>query len=169
MVAPTNAAADSLLERLARSPLLDGLGITRWGMDENLDPRTRKYWISEKVRLATDYSTSWTERRVATRRIRRETAVHVATTMTAVAQFAKKSDADDNAMSFSLVVFDEAGCATEPNSLGVLQLLASQFVLIGDHQQLPPLVTSRTAVGVGYQRSTFQRLIERGSYLIFLK
>ena len=36
----------------------------------------------------------------------------------------------------------------EPNALGVMQLVASQLVLVGDHQQLPPLVTSRTALGV---------------------
>lgn len=44
-------------------------------------------------------------------------------------------------------------------SLGPL-LLARSFVLVGDHYQLPPLVTSPVAAAGGMGHSLFKRLCE---------
>ena len=107
VVTPANAVVDSLLDRLVQSPLLEGPGVSCWGRDENLDPTYRKYWISEKVRDDFPISGAW---RRATKRIRAETTIHVATTITTVSQFSKKKndDDDDDGLSFSL-----ASCSTK--------------------------------------------------------
>jgi DNA replication ATP-dependent helicase Dna2 len=45
---------------------------------------------------------------------------------------------------FDLVIVDEAGQISQPAILGAL-MAADRFILVGDHQQLPPLVTSELA------------------------
>jgi DNA replication ATP-dependent helicase Dna2 len=45
---------------------------------------------------------------------------------------------------FDVVIIDEAGQISQPAILGAL-VAADSFVLVGDHQQLPPLVTSQLA------------------------
>ena len=45
---------------------------------------------------------------------------------------------------FDVVIVDEAGQISQPAIIGAL-LAADRFVLVGDHQQLPPLVTSELA------------------------
>ena len=70
---------------------------------------------------------------------------------------------------FGVAVVDEAGQLTEPGTLAATTL-ADRFVLVGDHQQLPPVVRAeedRTGgdgvdePGAGLSRSLFERLIER--------
>ena len=56
---------------------------------------------------------------------------------------------------FDVAVVDEAGQLTEPGALAALTL-ADRFVLVGDHQQLPPVVQAENDL----QRSLFERLIE---------
>ncbi|MBX0323448.1 AAA family ATPase [Halomicroarcula sp. F13] len=58
--------------------------------------------------------------------------------------------------SFDVAVVDEAGQLTEPGTLAATTL-ADRFVLVGDHQQLPPVVQSDDAT---LSTSLFQRLIE---------
>ncbi|URE05998.1 DNA replication factor Dna2 [Musa troglodytarum] len=48
---------------------------------------------------------------------------------------------------FDICIMDEAGQTTLPVSLGPL-MLASKFVLVGDHYQLPPLVQYRMCAGI---------------------
>ncbi|KAK1304282.1 hypothetical protein QJS10_CPB11g00184 [Acorus calamus] len=48
---------------------------------------------------------------------------------------------------FDICIMDEAGQTTLPVSLGPL-MLASTFVLVGDHYQLPPLVQYRMCAGI---------------------
>ncbi|CAH9097877.1 unnamed protein product [Cuscuta epithymum] len=60
---------------------------------------------------------------------------------------------------FDVCIMDEAGQTTLPVSLGPL-LLASKFVLVGDHYQLPPLVQSSEAKENGMTVSLFCRLSE---------
>ena len=50
--------------------------------------------------------------------------------------------------SFDIVIVDEAGQTSQPAILGAL-MLADAFVLVGDHKQLPPLVTSEIALAGG--------------------
>ncbi|WP_135363082.1 AAA domain-containing protein [Halosimplex halophilum] len=75
---------------------------------------------------------------------------------------------------FDVAVVDEAGQLTEPGTLAATNL-AERFVLVGDHQQLPPVVQAdepdlddlptgddgEPAPGAALSRSLFQRLIER--------
>ncbi|PSP71471.1 AAA family ATPase, partial [Halobacteriales archaeon QH_8_67_27] len=76
---------------------------------------------------------------------------------------------------FDVAVVDEAGQLTEPGTLAATNL-ADRFVLVGDHQQLPPVVQADEAdvtgdagagdedsppPGASLSRSLFQRLIER--------
>ena len=57
--------------------------------------------------------------------------------------------------SFDVAVVDEAGQLTEPGTLAALTL-ADRFVLVGDHQQLPPVVRAENDL----QESLFERLNE---------
>ena len=58
--------------------------------------------------------------------------------------------------SFDVAVVDEAGQLTEPGTLAATTL-ADRFVLVGDHQQLPPVVQSDDET---LATSLFERLIE---------
>ncbi|PKI63438.1 hypothetical protein CRG98_016105 [Punica granatum] len=60
---------------------------------------------------------------------------------------------------FDICIMDEAGQTTLPVALGPL-MLASTFVLVGDHYQLPPLVKSMEAQENGLGISLFCRLSE---------
>ncbi|PWZ01514.1 hypothetical protein BCV70DRAFT_236186 [Testicularia cyperi] len=61
-----------------------------------------------------------------------------------------------------VVFFDEASMATEPVSLVPLMKGCRHLAIIGDHKQLPPVVTSLEAKQGGLSRSLFERLINRG-------
>ncbi|GFH13469.1 uncharacterized protein HaLaN_09362, partial [Haematococcus lacustris] len=61
--------------------------------------------------------------------------------------------------SFDVCVLDEASQVALPASLGPLSL-ASSFVLVGDHHQLPPLVTNPAAAAQGMSESLFKQLSE---------
>ncbi len=58
--------------------------------------------------------------------------------------------------SFDAALVDEAGQLTEPDALAAVNL-ADRFVLVGDHQQLPPVVRAENEL----QESLFERLVER--------
>ncbi|EST05874.2 P-loop containing nucleoside triphosphate hydrolase [Kalmanozyma brasiliensis GHG001] len=62
-----------------------------------------------------------------------------------------------------VVFFDEASMATEPVSLVPLMKGCRHLSIIGDHKQLPPVVTSVEARQGGLSRSLFERLIESGN------
>jgi len=57
---------------------------------------------------------------------------------------------------FDVAVVDEAGQLTEPATLAAINL-ADRFVLVGDHQQLPPVVRGENDL----RESLFERLVER--------
>jgi hypothetical protein len=61
--------------------------------------------------------------------------------------------------SFDIAICDEAGQIPEPIVLGPIRC-ARAFVLVGDHAQLPPLVTSSAAEAAGYGVSLLRRLAE---------
>jgi DNA replication ATP-dependent helicase Dna2 len=60
---------------------------------------------------------------------------------------------------FDVVIVDEAGQITQPAVLGALSI-GKTFVLVGDHQQLPPIVKSELAREGGYNVSLLKRLAE---------
>jgi senataxin len=59
---------------------------------------------------------------------------------------------------FDTVLIDEAGQATELETLTPLQLGCTRAVLVGDPNQLPATVLSRDAAALNLQRSLFERL-----------
>ena len=63
---------------------------------------------------------------------------------------------------FGAVVLDEAGFATEPDSLLPILVGAPRFVLLGDVNQLMPFVQSKAAIALGFRRSMFERLMTIG-------
>lgn len=63
---------------------------------------------------------------------------------------------------FSIVLIDEATQATEPSSLVPIVKGARQLILVGDHRQLPPTVTSRRAEEDGLDIPLFERLLSNG-------
>ncbi|XP_069835209.1 DNA replication ATP-dependent helicase/nuclease DNA2 [Dendropsophus ebraccatus] len=58
---------------------------------------------------------------------------------------------------FDFCIIDEASQISQPICLGPL-FFADRFVLVGDHQQLPPLVKSAEARELGMSESLFKRL-----------
>ncbi|MEE6488178.1 hypothetical protein FKM82_015150 [Ascaphus truei] len=58
---------------------------------------------------------------------------------------------------FDFCIVDEASQISQPICLGPL-FFADRFVLVGDHQQLPPLVQSTEARDLGMSESLFKRL-----------
>ncbi|GLE01645.1 hypothetical protein PINS_up010479 [Pythium insidiosum] len=69
---------------------------------------------------------------------------------------------------FDALVIDEAAQAVEASTLIPFKFQPSRIVLVGDHQQLPATVISKRLVELGYDRSLFQRLVERGSKVFLL-
>jgi regulator of nonsense transcripts 1 len=63
---------------------------------------------------------------------------------------------------FRSVLIDESTQATEPECLIPLVLGAKQVVLVGDHQQLGPVVMNKKAAQAGFTQSLFERLILLG-------
>jgi len=66
---------------------------------------------------------------------------------------------------FDVVIVDEAGQMNEPTALGALAA-ADSFVLVGDHKQLPPLVTSSIAERGGYGISILKKLADEHPHAI---
>jgi DNA replication ATP-dependent helicase Dna2 len=60
---------------------------------------------------------------------------------------------------FDVVIVDEAGQISQPAILGVL-MAADNFVLVGDHMQLPPLVNSELADRGGFGVSMLKHLAD---------
>ncbi|KAJ7468512.1 P-loop containing nucleoside triphosphate hydrolase protein [Mycena latifolia] len=67
-----------------------------------------------------------------------------------------------NVVDFPVVFLDEASMSTEPASLIPIMKGSRHLALIGDHKQLPPVITSPEAQALGLGRSLFERLTEEG-------
>ncbi|KAH0579749.1 hypothetical protein H2248_002586 [Termitomyces sp. 'cryptogamus'] len=63
---------------------------------------------------------------------------------------------------FPVVFLDEASMSTEPASLIPIMKGSRQVALIGDHKQLPPVITSPEAQALGLGLSLFERLTQEG-------
>ncbi|XP_021240406.1 RNA helicase Mov10l1 isoform X2 [Numida meleagris] len=69
---------------------------------------------------------------------------------------------------FTHVILDEAGQASEPESLipvGLISEANGQIVLVGDPKQLGPVIKSRIAMAFGLNISLLERLVSRDMYL----
>lgn len=67
-----------------------------------------------------------------------------------------------------VIFIDEAGQASEPETLIPLPCGAKKVVLLGDPKQLPPTVFSQTCAENGFARSLMERLMDDSSYPIHL-
>jgi regulator of nonsense transcripts 1 len=67
-----------------------------------------------------------------------------------------------NKFKFRTVLIDEATQATEPESMIPLVLGCKQVVLVGDHQQLGPVIMNKKAAKAGLSQSLFERLVILG-------
>ncbi|KAI9886964.1 MAG: hypothetical protein M1823_001256 [Watsoniomyces obsoletus] len=63
---------------------------------------------------------------------------------------------------FRTVLMDESTQATEPECMIPLVLGCKQVVLVGDHQQLGPVVMNKKAAKAGLNQSLFERLVILG-------
>ena len=69
---------------------------------------------------------------------------------------------------FKILVLDEAAACTEAELIGPLNKGVQKLVLIGDFQQLPPVIKSQTAAENGLERSLMERLVSLGNYYVML-
>jgi regulator of nonsense transcripts 1 len=67
-----------------------------------------------------------------------------------------------NKFKFRTVLIDEATQSTEPESMIPLVLGCKQVVLVGDHQQLGPVIMNKKAAKAGLSQSLFERLVILG-------
>ncbi|KAI3653773.1 hypothetical protein MP228_001720 [Amoeboaphelidium protococcarum] len=65
-------------------------------------------------------------------------------------------------LKFKTVLIDEAGQATEPEALVSIVNGCKQLILVGDHQQLGPVVINKKAARAGFTRSLFERMVLLG-------
>lgn len=71
-------------------------------------------------------------------------------------------DARLSGMKFRTVVIDEATQACEPECLIPFTLGAERAILIGDHQQLGPVIMCKKAARANFSQSMFERLVLSG-------
>jgi DNA replication ATP-dependent helicase Dna2 len=129
----TNRAVDNALEALEDEGVTD---IVRYGTESGVREDMQSYRLDTSGDPAECAS-------------RLEDASVVAATTAACGSRALRTQ------QFDVAVVDEAGQLTEPGTLAAVAL-ADRFVLVGDHEQLPPVVRAENEL----QESLFERLIE---------
>lgn len=130
----TNRAVDNAIGALESQGFTD---VVRWGSETGVREDMQKYRLER--------SGDPEERAAAL-----SNADVIAATTAACGSRVLKSQ------SFDVAVVDEAGQLTEPGTF-LPTTLADRFVLVGDHQQLPPVVRAENDL----RRSLFERLIEQ--------
>jgi DNA replication ATP-dependent helicase Dna2 len=129
----TNRAVDNAIEALEQQGFTD---VVRWGSETGVRDDMARYRL-DRTGDPTERAATLSEAEV------------VAATTAACGSRALK------AQSFDVAVVDEAGQLTEPGTF-LATTRADRFVLVGDHQQLPPVVRAENDL----QESLFERLIE---------
>jgi DNA replication ATP-dependent helicase Dna2 len=130
----TNRAVDNAIEALEEQGFTD---IVRVGTESGVREDMQKYRLEQSGDPEECASTL------------RDAKVVAATTATC-------GGTAMQSQSFDAAVVDEAGQLTEPGTLAATTL-ADRFVLVGDHQQLPPVVQSEDET---LSTSLFERLID---------
>ncbi len=157
LAAFTNQAVDNMLKRLAEKE--DFTQFVRLGHERSSDENEAiKSHLLQN--LLSTRSINGTEPETAVYQLLRTTPVVASTTATwsadkyiAQTQYA----ADDHPLRFDIAIIDEASQLTVPALLGALRF-AKRFILVGDEQQLPPLVLSKEAAQEGLAVSLFAQL-----------
>ena len=130
----TNRAVDNAIEALEEQGYTD---IVRVGTESGVREDMQKYRLEQSGDPG-------------------ECASELQTAQVVAATTATCGSTAMGSQSFDTVVVDEAGQLTEPGTLAATTL-GDRFVLVGDHQQLPPVVQSEDET---LTRSLFERLID---------
>ncbi|XP_054428672.1 DNA replication ATP-dependent helicase/nuclease DNA2 [Pteronotus mesoamericanus] len=146
----THSAVDNILLKLAKFKI----GFLRLGQIQKVHPDIQKYTEEEICRSKSIKSLALLEELYNSQLI-------VATTCMGINHpiFSRKI--------FDFCIVDEASQISQPVCLGPL-FFSRRFVLVGDHQQLPPLVLNREARALGMSESLFKRLEQNKSAVVQL-
>nr|XP_033798157.1 DNA replication ATP-dependent helicase/nuclease DNA2 isoform X1 [Geotrypetes seraphini] len=136
----THSAVDNILLKLVKFKV----GFLRLGRSQKIHPDIRKFTEEEICKVNAITSLCHLEELYNSQPV-------VATTCMGINHpiFTRRR--------FDFCIVDEASQISQPVCLGPL-FYASRFVLVGDHQQLPPLVQSAEARDLGMNESLFKRL-----------
>uniref|UniRef100_A0A8C4M878 DNA replication ATP-dependent helicase/nuclease n=1 Tax=Equus asinus asinus TaxID=83772 RepID=A0A8C4M878_EQUAS len=146
----THSAVDNILLKLAKFKI----GFLRLGQTQKVHPDIQKFTEEEICRSKSIKSLALLEELYSSQLI-------VATTCMGVNHpiFSRKI--------FDFCIVDEASQISQPICLGPL-FFSRRFVLVGDHQQLPPLVLNREARALGMSESLFKRLEQNKNAVVQL-
>ncbi|XP_063047000.1 DNA replication ATP-dependent helicase/nuclease DNA2 [Engraulis encrasicolus] len=145
----THSAVDNILLKLKKFKI----GFLRLGREQKVHPDIRPYTEEQArakgVRTLADLENLYNKELV------------VATTCMGVkhAIFSRRR--------FDFCIVDEASQISQPVCLGPL-FYAQRFVLVGDHQQLPPIVQNTEARSLGMDESLFKRLEHHAAAVVQL-
>ncbi|XP_076981221.1 DNA replication ATP-dependent helicase/nuclease DNA2 isoform X2 [Tamandua tetradactyla] len=146
----THSAVDNILLKLAKFKV----GFLRLGQTQKVHPDIRKFTEEEICRSKSIKSLTLLEELYNSQLI-------IATTCMGINHpiFSRKL--------FDFCIVDEASQISQPVCLGPL-FFSRRFVLVGDHQQLPPLVLNREAKALGMSESLFKRLEQHKNAVVQL-
>ncbi|CAK7304066.1 DNA replication ATP-dependent helicase/nuclease DNA2 [Vulpes lagopus] len=146
----THSAVDNILLKLAKFKI----GFLRLGRTQKVHQDIQKFTEEEICRSKSIKSLALLEELYNSHRI-------VATTCMGINHpiFSRKT--------FDFCIVDEASQISQPICLGPL-FFSQRFVLVGDHQQLPPLVLNREARALGMSESLFKRLEQNKNAVVQL-
>ncbi|XP_045147614.1 DNA replication ATP-dependent helicase/nuclease DNA2 [Echinops telfairi] len=146
----THSAVDNILLKLAKFKV----GFLRLGQTQKVHPDIQKFTEEQIYRSKSIKSLSLLEELYNSQLI-------VATTCMGINHpiFSRKM--------FDFCIVDEASQISQPICLGPL-FFSRRFVLVGDHQQLPPLVLNREARALGMSESLFKRLEQNTNAVVQL-
>lgn len=154
----SNIAVDNLVEGLAKA----GVKVVRLGRPEMSKPELLKYCADEIAAKACGVPRLSDLRDAEKKRGRDEIhrAIEQAEVVCCTAMGAGSGMLTD--YNFPRALMDEASQATEPASVVPVCKGCKQLVLVGDHCQLPPTVSSDLATKAGMCLSLFERLAIAG-------
>ncbi|KAM9188388.1 DNA replication ATP-dependent helicase/nuclease DNA2 [Mergus octosetaceus] len=146
----THTAVDNILLKLAKFKV----GFLRLGRAQKVHPDIRKFTEEEICRSKSINSVTDLEELYNSQPV-------VATACMGVNHpiFAQRQ--------FDFCIVDEASQISQPICLGPL-FCSKRFVLVGDHQQLPPLVQNSEARDLGMSESLFKRLEQNQNAVVQL-
>jgi DNA replication ATP-dependent helicase Dna2 len=141
----THSAVDNILEKLSQEPYSSIItNVIRLGEIDRISKKIPKNWIfsERKFDSISEIDTEY------------ESAQVVGTTCLGINHplFLQ--------MKFDYVFVDEASQVSLPVCLGPIRF-GSKFVLVGDHNQLPPLIKNKKTIDLGLDKSLFEVLLEK--------
>jgi len=159
--AGTNTAVDNVLSRLVERGYSAFVRFGDDGSSEELVWRLRRAGVAPEERFARSLARSMDDLDALSRRLS-QVQVFAGTThravSSAVIEILERQmmvlREEDQALPvlFDVAILDEASQVPEPMALGAINR-ARRFVLVGDHRQLPPVVTAEGALGAFIEAS----------------